>query len=451
MKTCYVSIPFGIKPDHQGFPIDFDRIYRQVIKPAVEGAGLTCLRADELPTGALIQKSILSAVLGSDVMIADLTTANANVMYELGIRHMAQRGLTILLTATKRPIPFDINYSKTIMYELEGDGLITDQSAQSLRQMIGSAIRAGLEHASVDSPLYEFFPDLHVDLPGGLASFESRRRLPNKRAKRSRSISDTLSSREEPREAVKRVEAEALNTPDADPVTLINVLKAYRDISAWDDMIFLADALPPAIGNSPEVRQLLALALNRRAKSGVQDRAISLMKKLIAETGGDAESFGILGRIYKDRYALSKQQEDLDTAITYYKQGFEKQPADYYPGVNVVTLLLQRRDAAARQELEAILPKVREAVENKMKDGLTGYWELATALHLACVAKEWDEAQRLAELAVEQSPSRWMLESTIRDLDSVHDSMEATEDSEKLLAIADFLRREGLGEGGQNA
>lgn len=116
-----------------------------------------------------------------------------------------------------------------------------------------------------------------------------------------------------------------------------------------------------------------------------------------------------------------------------------------------MTLLLQRRDAAARQELEAILPKVREAVENKMKDGLTGYWELATALHLACVAKEWDEAQRLAELAVEQSPSRWMLESTIRDLDSVHDSMEATEDSEKLRAIADFLRREGLGEGGQNA
>ena len=50
------------------------------------------------------------------------------------------------------------------------------------------------------------------------------------------------------------------------------------------------------------------------------------MKKLIAEAGGDAESFGILGRIYKDRYALSRQQEDLDTAITYYKQGFEKQP-----------------------------------------------------------------------------------------------------------------------------
>jgi len=450
VNTCYVSIPFGIKPDHQGFPIDFDRIYRQVIKPAVEGAGLTCLRADELPTGALIQKSILSAVLGSDVMIADLTTGNANVMYELGIRHMAQRGLTILLTATKSPIPFDINYSKTMMYELEGDGLITDQSAQALRQMIGSAIRTGLEHASVDSPLYEFFPDLHVDLPGGLASFESRRRLPNKRTKRSRSISGTVSSREEPRDAVKRVEEEALNTPNADPVTLINVLKAYRDISAWDDMIKLADALPPAIGNSPEVRQLLALALNRRAKSGDQDRAISLMKQLIAETGGDAESFGILGRIYKDRYALDGQQEDLDTAIMYYSEGFAKQPDDYYPGVNVVTLLLQRKDEAARQELEAILPKVREAVDNKMKDGLTGYWELATALHLACVAKEWDEAHRLAELAIEQSPSRWMLESTIRDLVSLQDSMEE-EDRKRLRGISDFLRREGLGEEGQNA
>jgi tetratricopeptide (TPR) repeat protein len=450
VKTCYVSIPFGIKSDRDGLLIDFDSIYTQAIKPAVEGAGLTCLRADELPAGALIQKSIISAVLGSDVMIADLTTANANVMYELGIRHAVQRGLTLLLTATQRPIPFDINYSKTIMYELGGNGLVTDQSAQSLRQMIGSAIRAGLEHASVDSPLYEFFPDLHVDLPGGLASFESRRRLPTKRAKRSRSRSETLSSREEPREAVKRVEAEALNTPDADPVTLVNVLKAYRDISAWDDVIELADALPPTIGDSPEVRQLLALALNRRAKPGDQDRAILLMKQLIAETGGDAESFGILGRIYKDRYAADERQEDLDTAIMYYKQGFEKQPADYYPGVNVVTLLLQRKGEAARQELEAILPKVREAVENKMKDGLKGYWELATALHLACVAQEWDEAQRLAELAIEQSPSRWMLESTIRDLVSVHDAMNEA-DREKLRAIVNFLRLEGLEEEGRNA
>jgi tetratricopeptide (TPR) repeat protein len=450
VKTCYVSMPFGIKVDQNGVAIDFDRIYAQFIKPAVEGTGLTCVRADELPTGAVIQKSILSAVLGSDVMIADLTTTNANVMYELGIRHMAQRGVTILLTARRERIPFDINYSKTIGYELDQNGLITGESAQVLRQTISSAIRMGLEHAGMDSPLYEFFPDLSVNLPGGLGAFESKRRLSTKKTKRTRSISESLSSGEEPRVAVKRAEVEAVNSADADPVSLINVLKAYRDISAWDEMIRFADALPPAISSSSEVRQLLALALNRRAQPGDQDRAIELMKQLIAETGGDGETFGILGRIYKDRYAATGRTEDLDTAIRYYKEGFEKQPADYYPGVNVVTLLLQRKDPAAQRELKLILPKVREAVHNKMNDGLTGYWELATGLHLACVAKEWEEADRLAELAIEESPSRWMLESTIRDLEAIQDVMDSA-DKERLHNVINFLRREGLDERVQDA
>ncbi len=450
MKTCYVSMPIGVKSDRSGLLIDFDRTYTEGIKPAVEGTGLLCLRGDELPSGGLKQKSIISAVLRSDVMIADLTMTNANVMYELGIRHTVQRGLTLLITANPELIPFDINYSKTIIYELDTDGGVSARAAQVLRQMIGSAIRAGLEDFNVDSPIYEFFPDLHVDLPGAATVFESKRHLPTPRGKRGRLRSEKGSTQEEPREAVMRAELEALNSPEAEPLTLINVLKAYRDISAWDDMIRLADAMPPAISKSPEVQQLLALALNRRAGTGDQDLAISVMEHLIAETGGDAESYGILGRIYKDRYTVDGRQEDLNTAITYYKEGFEKQPTDYYPGVNVVMLLLQRKDAAAKQELEEILPRVRQAVENKMEDGLMGYWELATALHLACVAREWGEAEELAHRAIEQSPSRWMLESTIRDLESIRQTMDEA-DGMRLREMVGFLRQEGLDEEGYHA
>ena len=455
MNTCFISMPFGIKSDFSGMQINFDRLYKEVLKPAVEGAGLTCLRGDELPTGMLIHKNILSAVLGSDVMIADITTANANVMYELGVRHAAQRGGTILITAKGSRIPFDVSYTRLIMYEVDERGAVTGQAAESLKSIIAAALEVGLDPVSVDSPLYHFFPELHVDLPDELFSYVSKRQFTSKsitpkRTQRTRSGSESVPSRETPRDAIERVEKEALTTPEVDPLVFIKTLKAYRDISAWGDVIRLADELPAPLRESPEVLQLLSLALNRRSEPGDQDRAISIMKQLISKTGGDAESYGILGRIYKDRYVTTERQEELTTAIEYYRKGFEKQPTDYYPGVNVVTLLLQRKDEAAKQELEAILPRVREAVNNRIRNGMVGYWELATALHLACVAREWDEAGTLAHRAIEQSPSGWMLETTIRDIESLQKNMDAP-DRTRLNEIAGLLRQEGLDEEVANA
>ena len=449
MKTCYVSMPFGIKPDPiSGMPIDFDRVYHEAVKPAAEAAGLTCVRADEL-VGALIQKSLLTAVLGSEVMIADITTTNPNVMYELGIRHAAQSRITVLIKGGQQQIPFDIGYAKTVVYQLDNNGQLTAQEALALRQTLTAALRAGLDHAMVDSPVYEFFPDFQVTLPESLAGSESRRRTSPKR-KRSRSSRAADRVAAEPRDAILRAENEALSSGDTDPITFINLLKAYRDISAWDDVIRLADQLPPQIQQHPEVRQLLALALNRRAKGEDQNRAIAVVTNLINETGGDGESYGILGRIYKDRYVASRNPADLDDAIRSYREGFEKEPTNYYPGVNVVTLLLQKTDVAAQAELQSFLPRVQEAVNNKMKDGLTGYWELATATHLACVAKDWQQAHDFAERALDQSPSRWMLQSTIRDLESLERSLDEAS-AEQVRQLVMFLRSEGADEEVQSA
>ena len=456
MKTCFIAMPLGVKSDLSGRQIDFDRLYHEVIKPAVEGMGLTSLRMDEFSIGTLIRKDILSAVLSSDVMIADITTSNSNVMYELGIRHTARRGGTIILSETKSgQIPFDVNYSKLIMYEMDQNGEIIAPASYVLQSMIQSAIKVSLEDISVDSPVYEFFPDLQVELPEELSSYVRKRRTSARKkipqvTKGTRSTSETRQSREEPRDAIERMEKEAFDNPDVDPLVFVNTLKAYRDISAWGDVIRLADALPPTIKESQEVLELLSLALNRRSEAGDQDRAISLMKALVDRTGGDAESFGILGRIYKDRYLATEEQEDLDSAIEFYKLGFEKQPNDYYPGVNVVTLLLQRKDETAKHQLEAILPRVREAVSNKMREGLVGYWELATALHLACVAREWEEAIALAHQAIEQSPSSWMLETTMRDLGILQRHMDG-HDRSRLNEILGILRQERLDEERANA
>jgi hypothetical protein len=61
---------------------------------------------------------------------------------------------------------------------------------------------------------------------------------------------------------------------------------------------------------SPQVRQLLALALNRRGHPGDQDRAIELVQQLIGETGGDSDTFDMLGLIYKDKYDQATARGD---------------------------------------------------------------------------------------------------------------------------------------------
>jgi hypothetical protein len=164
MKTCYVSTTFGKKQTSAGQMVDFNHIYFDVVKPAVESTGLQCMRGDELKTGDLILKSIFNAVLNSDIMIADLTIHNANVLYELGIRHTARRGLTILLSDVQYKLPYDLVHTMAQWYELDSEGKLSGNAAEELRTKITKAIGNGKTEENT-SPLYEFFPDLNVALP----------------------------------------------------------------------------------------------------------------------------------------------------------------------------------------------------------------------------------------------------------------------------------------------
>ena len=74
---CFVLMPFGQKPSVGGAMIDFDAVYLELIKPAIDAAGLTPLRADEERAGGIIHKPMFERLILCDYAIADLTTANA--------------------------------------------------------------------------------------------------------------------------------------------------------------------------------------------------------------------------------------------------------------------------------------------------------------------------------------------------------------------------------------
>lgn len=82
MKTCYVSMPFGVKRDAtSGRTLDHDRVYHELIAPAAEEAGLFCQRADDF-AGTLIHKDIARAIVTADVMLADVSNGNDALLDE---------------------------------------------------------------------------------------------------------------------------------------------------------------------------------------------------------------------------------------------------------------------------------------------------------------------------------------------------------------------------------
>jgi tetratricopeptide (TPR) repeat protein len=445
MRSCYVSIPYGVKTDFDGRPLDFDYLYRTILQPAVQELQMECRRLDEFVPGAIWHKTLFTALISSDLMIADLSTHNANVLYELGVRHAMRRGRTLLISARGR-LPGNIGYAQALWYEPDESGRLTGESAASFRDVLQATIRQSQRTTISDSPIYEFFPDLQVILPPELESDRPRRATPTK--SRRGFAQNVVESPAQAMGDLQKSEEEVRRAPEADPVEYLNLLRKYRDLSEWDRVITLANDAPSAVAASPEVQQLLALTLNRRGAPGDQDRAIALMEQLVKETGGDGETFGILGRIYKDRYERAKKRDDpksaaenLERALQHYRAGFDKNPKDYYPGINVVTLLLQRDDAAARAEIDAILPRVRAALQEKREAGRLDFWDLATDLQLAAVARDWPGAEEAARLAAAQFPSAWMLETTLRDLRAFGEKLTDPSDRHRLGEILAILRQ----------
>ena len=212
-------------------------------------------------------------------------------------------------------------------------------------------------------------------------------------------------------------------------IVSLALLRRSREISAWDDLIRLADDAPQNVAQSAEVRQLLALALNRRDDFGDQDRAIAIMEQLISETGGNAESFGVLGRIYKDSFVAARSRNDpgsaggyLNRALYCYRTGFAMNPKDIYTGFNVVSLLLQSEND--RTELDEFLPRIRAAVNeniNSSRNDPRGLKQndprvLAMKIQLAAMAGDWSEAEGTTHEFLSTSVPTWLAESLIRDL-----------------------------------
>jgi len=104
-RTCFVIMPFSSTEScTEG---EWDWIFENMFKPAVEGAGLEYECRRSVATRGNLVASILQDLDDAYVVLADLTDHNANVFYELGVRH-SLRDRSILVAQKSEDIPFDL-------------------------------------------------------------------------------------------------------------------------------------------------------------------------------------------------------------------------------------------------------------------------------------------------------------------------------------------------------
>lgn len=337
--TCFVVMGFGKKTDFEtGRTLDLDKTYKNVIKPAVTAAGLQCIRADEIVHSGLIDIPMYQQLFEADLVIADLSTANRNAFYELGVRHALKPYATIVIAedGIKPPFPFDVNHLAIRPYHHLGEDIGFDEAIR-FQGELKEAIARILAARKIDSPVHSYLAGLAVrwsqPLGAGAAAGSPATAAP-------------AGSGPTHSQVMREVEAAWARSDFKTARAKLNqVLSDMKQTRRSPD----GSELPP----DPSIVQRLALVTYKSKdldELEALDQARSLLATLGPETSNDTETLGLWGAVHKRLWAKTNERAHLDEAIRSHERGFYLRN-DYYNGINLAFLLNVRAlQQASRSE-----------------------------------------------------------------------------------------------------
>ncbi len=128
--SCFVVQPFSPP---------LGTYYEQIYKPAIEQCGLVAVRADtEIFGTGKIMDQVWRGIMSAKVLVAELTSRNANVFYELGLAHALKKPV-VLISSNQEDVQFDLHHIRVILYDTSdpfwGKKLI-DKVADNIRSAI---------------------------------------------------------------------------------------------------------------------------------------------------------------------------------------------------------------------------------------------------------------------------------------------------------------------------
>ncbi len=160
--SCFVIIGFGKKTSYangKARVLDLDQTYSLLLKPVFDSLNIDCYRAIDKNLNGSIDKVMLQEIKNADIAIADISTLNANVMWELGVRHSLKPNHTIMICEKEQmsSIPFDINHFVVHQYTHSEEG-IPYMEVERFRTVLSNLIKGLLEQnpAVTDSPVFTF-------------------------------------------------------------------------------------------------------------------------------------------------------------------------------------------------------------------------------------------------------------------------------------------------------
>jgi hypothetical protein len=425
----FVVMPFGAKEAQQGVPatdstpakppvlVDFTEVYNLLIQPALQKAACVPFRADEEAGAGDIRTDMFFELVTADAVLADISLLNANVFYELGVRHGVRPRGVFMIHGGWAKRPFDVAPDRTFDYDgslftvrQEARDAAWGQRLKDQADRLATLLRNALEadDQTIGSPVYKELVGLKE---------ADWTKIETAKAKYFGEVFADWKG---------RVEVARLNGWPGDILTLADdaPTRFHRARLLWiaaDALCSMErfqaahDVLQELLLLDPRNRDALTrlgLVLGRLRK--IQE-AKSHMLNVVEQYRHDTEAHGIMGRVYKDLWRLEWQGRDsleerrkqavvtssyCAAAISAYDQAARKN-FDYYTGINVVSLvkLLQflqesTGDAPvlpAIKDLDDLTAVVRFAAQNVL-DCSTGteskeaIWAAATLGELDLVA-----------------------------------------------------------------
>lgn len=390
-KICFVIMGFGKKTDYiTGRTLDLDKTYLNIIKPAVEKSGYTCVRADEIQDSGLIDKSMYALLMHADLVIADISTYNPNAIYELGIRHGVRPYSTIIIKEKEGKIPFDIDHNRIFTYTHLGEDIGTDEAARC-KEILSILIAQITKNEKIDSPLYEFIRDIN---PPSLPE-EEYVGIINELAKNEKSVFALV-------EKAKKSMLEK------------NMEEAAKH---W---IKVSEKMP----NETYFIQQAALCTYKK-QNPPKDidliDALAILDKIsdTDETINDPETLGIKGAIYKNYYISTNNKDFLVRAIECYQKGYSFR-GDYYTGENYASCLdLMAKIEKINEEkiyLKITAKKIREKIVKNLLDLLDRQeiddksekkWTYATLANCYFNLNNSENGEAYEKLFLDEKPLSW--------------------------------------------
>ncbi len=442
LPHAFVVMPFGRKQGPDNRWIDFNAIYYGLIKPALEEAGFEPFRADEETVSGDILTDMFQELLLADLVIADLSIDNANVFYELGVRHALRKRGLVHIQSGRSYMPFDIFNVRTVPYHTDKNGRPDPEFLEKDKQAIVTIAREtwASNEDRVHSPIFNLLDGLEEPSRKALRTplatgywreyhtWEERVII----AERQKRIGDVLLLTEE------------VSNPLIKEDIISQAGRALRSLGRHELALQqYREGLKINPRNST-FRREEAFHLGRLHR---YDEAIVKLEGLLQDEPDNIEATAYLGRIYKEMWAnewnnihdekerIAKAYKTaywLQKAIDIYLSGYRLDQNHHYSGINALTLSVLLDNLARtvggdddpdivlmRQHLDVLKGAVRFTLESQARKNPGDFWAAVSLGDLAvCTAEDPKAVARAYQRALTLAgQNRFSLKSTLDQLE----------------------------------